>query len=876
MSMNRAIRCTAGSHIRFCTWFAVLTFVMPLMVCAQPTTLPIVISQEPQGIPQDLKYRVEATTLSVSFFVRNAGNKELADLRLLPRTNEVSGNQSKPGVRLTSVGQRLDDGTLKLAANEEVEVQLNVTGIPIGKSTGYLLLEQGSMKYTLAPLSFEYFLQPQVQFVGVADGAELQGTTQDGKFEQRFLVQSQNETPIAKLQAIATKLTAPDGVQRELKIRFEQSDATAVRLDSHAVTEVRLTADTPLVGTYKGSIILSYDGQTKDIKLSVSRTKVPLPYEILPIEAVRTNLLCSGRPTRIRVGLHELNGLSMKAPLPELVMLNSTVVGQKTHQVGFRKVAWRNDTDQLVTALDLGKGQTNLLWLEIFGISSAGEHSGSLRYSLPDSQVVTQNFSVVARHHCVWAIIIISVGVALSQFLKQLASRGLNIREQQQLARIDSNAARLLASAGLSDNGRTILERLRARVSIVFTDSQANRGQSYAAEITELDRKVRMVPDFASAWDRAALLDSPPPDDILRRVAEVRQYLLSEDSDSANFDTNKAKLEAVRTDIDVARRKELVTRIDLLNQQIDSYQSAPLASTQLQLKLENLKTSLTSAREQANQQVDTASDLYNSARRDVVSLLIEDLKDRIDIIPRAFANDEAPWQKIQVQLNKDLIEANQLASQNPDSGIRRYYRIRLNFTSEIVEGSIRVDTAKLQSAQDTSESDRRTLQNKIDGWKSLRDKLQTMRLAAEFKPEDLFAVEREIIELEKPPSVAILAAREGADAATVGSLLRSIALPKIFEVVIGMSQPDLADAKGLQRSRIWNELLLVCISGIVAVLLGLKLLWVDNLVWGGANDYLVALLWGLGLHQVANASFDFNTFISRLTTPAVRDGVARS
>jgi hypothetical protein len=62
--------------------------------------------------------------------------------------------------------------------------------------------------------------------------------------------------------------------------------------------------------------------------------------------------------------------------------------------------------------------------------------------------------------------------------------------------------------------------------------------------------------------------------------------------------------------------------------------------------------------------------------------------------------------------------------------------------------------------------------------------------------------------------------------------------------------------------------LILFLSGIVAILLGLKLLWIDNLVWGTSNDCLVAILWGLGLHQVANASFDFNTYVVRLTKPA--------
>jgi len=46
------------------------------------------------------------------------------------------------------------------------------------------------------------------------------------------------------------------------------------------------------------------------------------------------------------------------------------------------------------------------------------------------------------------------------------------------------------------------------------------------------------------------------------------------------------------------------------------------------------------------------------------------------------------------------------------------------------------------------------------------------------------------------------------------------------------------------------------IVGAVAVFLGVFLLWMDNPAWGTYRDMAVAVLWGLGLHQVSgNALF---------------------
>jgi len=55
---------------------------------------------------------------------------------------------------------------------------------------------------------------------------------------------------------------------------------------------------------------------------------------------------------------------------------------------------------------------------------------------------------------------------------------------------------------------------------------------------------------------------------------------------------------------------------------------------------------------------------------------------------------------------------------------------------------------------------------------------------------------------------------------------------------------------------------------LISVLLGLKLLWVDDPTWGGAKAYMTALLWGLGLHQVSGVAFEGVTgLVARWSKP---------
>ena len=43
---------------------------------------------------------------------------------------------------------------------------------------------------------------------------------------------------------------------------------------------------------------------------------------------------------------------------------------------------------------------------------------------------------------------------------------------------------------------------------------------------------------------------------------------------------------------------------------------------------------------------------------------------------------------------------------------------------------------------------------------------------------------------------------------------------------------------------------------LVTVFAGTLLLWGNNLTWGGTSDYAIALLWGLGLHQITGTVFE--------------------
>ncbi|MEO7272901.1 MAG: hypothetical protein ABI211_12955, partial [Vicinamibacterales bacterium] len=65
---------------------------------------------------------------------------------------------------------------------------------------------------------------------------------------------------------------------------------------------------------------------------------------------------------------------------------------------------------------------------------------------------------------------------------------------------------------------------------------------------------------------------------------------------------------------------------------------------------------------------------------------------------------------------------------------------------------------------------------------------------------------------------------------------------------------------------LWIDLGIAAVAVLIAGVLGLRALWLPNLTWGGWDDYVIAALWGLGLHQFTFAGISGLT--DRLTGTA--------
>ena len=89
-------------------------------------------------------------------------------------------------------------------------------------------------------------------------------------------------------------------------------------------------------------------------------------------------------------------------------------------------------------------------------------------------------------------------------------------------------------------------------------------------------------------------------------------------------------------------------------------------------------------------------------------------------------------------------------------------------------------------------------------------------------------------------------------AATIPSSLSLGAVPPLLAPGCAV-RPTAADLRFQKTMFHWVVNVAIL---FVAVVWGMQLLWVDNPTWGSGADMFTALIWGLGLHQIAGTGLD--------------------
>lgn len=147
---------------------------------------------------------------------------------------------------------------------------------------------------------------------------------------------------------------------------------------------------------------------------------------------------------------------------------------------------------------------------------------------------------------------------------------------------------------------------------------------------------------------------------------------------------------------------------------------------------------------------------------------------------------------------------------------------------------------------------------KQDGLENIKERLQAFFKASnykEFNAEKITKLHDQYIQILKDYAKAVIKGK--------GNLVREFAPPplELLSSPATVIRDPEAEIRKLNRQINTVQAVIKFIAAIIAAVTGLVILYQPNLTWGLWQDYLIALLWGLGLYEASSTTLSgFNKF----------------
>ncbi|RKG92842.1 hypothetical protein [Corallococcus terminator] len=746
---------------------------------------------------------------------------------------------------------------------------------------------------------------PRFSVAGVNANNEVRLRTSTGHVETVLRVdlltasaEAGGEAPAdTRLTVLVDPLLSTDGTQVPVTVRVGTAADGAMEapISVRQPVTVALTAELPSPGEYKGRVVLLGDGVREVATLVIQRVAVAPTVQFYPVSPARGWTLgpFSGKAT-VRLTFKETAGVGGEVGPAAVVQLDrkeggagngaAPVQAQDAHW-SFRGQAASGDDASAEGGA--GKGGvfqvpangTGLLSLDVDGLPESGEYTGTVRLLVPQGAPVEQTFTVWVKTPALWGAFLIFLGVVTSaavRFYVQRVRPRVTLRGRAEAARhklqelvparpLEREAA---VAASLRRQVDALLENIQRPLSgLVVQDSVLSLFEARLQLFSLWSVLLRQL----EALKGMALLDAE------KKLKAVETLLQNDQATSADFTEQAQYLRTL--DLEGVARAVLASRLEELEQQsqtLVSQRGDDAVSRRLQGEL---PLYLLRARQQLpGTDLDTSRRLVDTAREAFLEILLSDLEGSLSgrELPGGFTPEE--WAELRTRVAEQLARARARKSASVDEAFLYYQSAQALYLRALVDNLEEALTAahaevggdmgalsewesevdeRLKSARahlDQGEAnlatpDYRAARESFERHATLRQKAASIggrQSVMEPYPDvtlDPFSQKP----AEAPPPLP------GAPAG--GSITP---LPPPGTTKTGTDALVNLDWIPLPRSSdLWKvELAVLGMMSIIAVLLGLQLLDVFSPTWGGSGAWMSAFLWGFGLHQVGNATFD--------------------
>lgn len=697
-------------------------------------------------------------------------------------------------------------------------------------------------------------------FVGGSDGYKLTRFTPD--FQDQFeILPSNGKEALATLTV--PELRAPGQTPQQVALLVDGKpfkNGDAIRVPPTGVV-LSVSATLPAAAVYLATIkVFMPDRKPLLTPLQITRVMQQLPLEFRDLETV---VVDTGDMATATFGLRETAGLGVTVNPPALIPLVrlennkriAATAGVVVQQLSLAPPGGKLSPVPANSQQSFGAGEIKTYALGFQSPVQAGEYSGTIRVSAANRPEVERAFSVLVHDPAIYAVLWILLGIVLAQGLRWFfqVRRPAMLRSQRALAVLE-RLGQISAKAGIDDDALQVVRSMEQRIQAAYQQIQIGQGDAAEPVVAEVEGKLGLLELWCEGLQRVAALGSSPIAPPIRdTVRGVRSVLVDPAATAGAIATAANTLQGIPADVERAQRDDFVKARDALVAALAKNPGGAGHLPTVQAVVAHVQRLVNDANQQFNQgRVEDARTLIAKARQAYVVVLADEMQNQISgAAPIGYT--AAEWQPLAAEMTRLLrlakndIDADRAWSEY-DAARRLYFRYAIEGLSREKDSIERqVDAVKqlnanspqaaaagvslASAARAIAQAQSDATSNLDAAFQSISDADRALRQASAQIQNGVavMGAVQNFLDFFNARSIPALA--PGAPPAAVAP----IAAPQALQVA-------------LVRSSYRWDLFITALVALLAVLLGMKALWFGNHTWGGAQDYTIAVLWGMGLH----------------------------
>ena len=655
-------------------------------------------------------------------------------------------------------------------------------------------------------------------------------------------------------------LIGPDSkpVKTDWQLDGKSGPGANTEVKAREAARLQITAKLPAAGAYGSTISLIYDDARFPIALKITRTAAQPTISVVGLGPVVFNDWANERV--MRFSITETGGSQLSLRPPSVVSLQRKL-GNTSLQAGFTSIQFfkvKNDgTEELIDKdVDVSAHESVPIVMKLKDVDPPGEYNGSLALSSNDGAVPAQAFTFYIKRPGWLCALVIAFGVAISHWLRNYIKRGrprLIIARRIVILRQDINA---LSDQLPDQQDKDLLDFFNRRLSRSEDDLEINEPSTIEPVLNDLNAKLSLIPLWSNLRRRIAAVEPPSDADAVRNDLDAaREFLEANKVDTeADINAMRAKIRAAFNTLDEAIRKRLAGEVESFQKIAGSAQAdlSDIRKSEFESRVLNVLTAATAAIQKSPPDAKEVRTLINNARLAYAGLLTNDLNEKLTLVVKPVSMNGAEWTAL-----KSTFEANVQTVREASEGtaaVKAYedvFAAYLNLLIQVARATLKDVQPRVDAANDAEWKAKL-----LEAGRSLDIAETRLRDRELPKAQESYNAARTILDEAVKKFPAPQGMSVGAPKPTELSTVPAMQRISAFTVADFADPVERRHFEWLQLSNIKTklrrrDLLVTLIVGLVAVALGVYSIWVDNPSWGTAKDYFVALLWGLGVHQLA-------------------------